>query len=309
IFSADIKDADWSRYALYAPRIREVTFTDCVGAGEPWISPKCIQSMSHHLPPQLRWPRPVFIHLNTINSSAAILGVIPLISLSLRKLTWVKSEYPFFNPSPESIHYVQSVIGALAECERPCLEEIELNCNSDGATFVDTLKPCLNKHGSRITSFKVYIPFDARVWVSIFDLPALQTLHIAHYKLDELGTLDEIIPMIQKLAERQPQLKRLNLYSNLPFREDSESHSNSAYSQLIRDLMGLRNLETLELRVTLPLSLTDSEVQQMGESWPNMRVLELLDKSTWRTLDVNRGLKSIYHCYPASFADSRASRS
>ncbi|KIO28430.1 hypothetical protein M407DRAFT_22326 [Tulasnella calospora MUT 4182] len=173
---------------------------------------------------------------------------------------------------------MEDVMKAAAKLDDPCLEELQLLCISGGTAFAEAFKACLKKHAPRITSLMVKFPFDAQVWASVFSLPTLQTLVIAPLKFYELGTPEETIPRIPALVESQPQLKNLEL--DLPLREEP-SQSNSPYSRIIRDLMGLRNLETLILYISLPLSLTESEVQEMGASWPKMRILQFENKSNW----------------------------
>ncbi|KAG8912421.1 hypothetical protein FRC01_005108, partial [Tulasnella sp. 417] len=78
--------------------------------------------------------------------------------------------------------------------------------------------------------------------------------------------------MIRALVAGQPQLKCFELHLSL---RGEPSQSYSSYFGIIRDLMGLRNLETLKLKISLPLSLTEPQVEEMGVSWPSMRILEL----------------------------------
>ncbi|KAG8899581.1 hypothetical protein FRC01_010453, partial [Tulasnella sp. 417] len=161
---------------------------------------------------------------------------------------------------------------------QPCLENFEFCCASRVEASVEALNACLIKHGSRISRLKLETPFDGRVWVSVLRLSALQELKIAPLAIDELGSLEGVIPMVQALVKGHPQLKRLKL--DLPLRgEPFQSESGAGYSRIIRDLMGLQTLETLGLYVTLPLSLTESEVQKMGVSWPKMRILQLYSMS------------------------------
>ncbi|KAG9047321.1 hypothetical protein FS837_002531 [Tulasnella sp. UAMH 9824] len=93
-----------------------------------------------------------------------------------------------------------------------------------------------------------------------------------------LGMPDEIIPMIRTLVESQPLLKSLQLDLGLAPHGDP---SDSPYSWIIRALMGLQSLETLKLHISLPLYLSESEVREMGASWPRMRILEFWTTSYW----------------------------
>ncbi|KIO24568.1 hypothetical protein M407DRAFT_26081 [Tulasnella calospora MUT 4182] len=279
-FKYDIKDADWSRYAVYAPRIREVCLHDF--EHKTRISTQCAKDISTYLPSHLSLPRPASITLFTAAPAAETLSVLLLISQSLRRLVLFQVALIFGNAAPGSLDLMEDtmedVMKAAAKLDDPCLEELQLLCISGGTAFAEAFKACLKKHAPRITSLMVKFPFDAQVWASVFSLPTLQTLVIAPLKFYELGTPEETIPRIPALVESQPQLKNLEL--DLPLREEP-SQSNSPYSRIIRDLMGLRNLETLILYISLPLSLTESEVQEMGASWPKMRILQFENKSNW----------------------------
>lgn len=172
-------------------------------------------------------------------------------------------------------HASTSFASSLQDASRihcPCLEELEVCCASSSGAFVKALKACLIKHGSRLARLQIKTPFAERLWASIFNLSTLQTLDIAPFKPNKLGRLEEVIPKIHTLVERQPQLRSLEL--DLPLYGE-RSQYRSPYFRIIREVMGLRNLEMLILRVNLPLSLTESDVQEMGVSWPKMRILAL----------------------------------
>ncbi|KAG8910968.1 hypothetical protein FRC01_006018 [Tulasnella sp. 417] len=279
-FRHDIKDADWSRYEAYAPRIREVHIQDF--DRKMRISTQCRDNILDYLPPHLSLPCPVSVSLLATAPAAETLMVLPLISQSLRRLTVLQVTFvlvgaaPGFRELMETI--MEAVMNAAAQLDEPCLEELKLRSVFGEAAFTEAFNACLVKHSTRLTTLMAKFPFNAQVWATVFSLPALQALDIAPLKFIELATSEEIVPMIQPLVENLLQLKSLEL--DLPLSEET-SQSNSPYSQIIHDLMGLRNLETLILHITLPLSLTESEVQEMGESWPKMRILQFDHESNW----------------------------
>lgn len=246
------------------------------------VLPECINAIAKHLPLHLSWPRPASVEVYALAPAVETLSVLPLISPSLRRLALCQVTILLVEGRPGTVvlmeKVVRAVMEAAAKLDHPSLEEFKLRCTFGGTAFVEAFTACLIKHGSTITSLMAKFPFDAQVWTFISGLPALQTLDIAPVKFDQPGASDEIIPRIKPLVESQPQLRSLEL--DLSLREEP-SQSHLPYSRIIRDLMGLRNLENLILHITLPLSLTESDVQEMRASWPKMRTLQFDNESYW----------------------------
>ncbi|KIO24569.1 hypothetical protein M407DRAFT_26082 [Tulasnella calospora MUT 4182] len=93
-FIGDIKDVDWARYAVYAPRIREVVVRDY--DREAQLSTQAMRAISAHLPSHLQLPLPATIYLLATAPDPQTLLELPLISQSLRKLGVYFRLHPHF---------------------------------------------------------------------------------------------------------------------------------------------------------------------------------------------------------------------
>ncbi|KAG8944270.1 hypothetical protein FRC04_002066 [Tulasnella sp. 424] len=171
----------------------------------------------------------------------------------------------------DNIVVMQAVVSAVAMLDEPCLESLEVQSSFRDATLLEAFNMCLANHSNKISALRAILPFDSQTWDSIFGLSALRTLDIAPLATTDPRVSEEILSIMRTLVAKHPLLKTLQLDLPLP-RE--QALDNSLYSQLIHELMGLRNLETLALYVTGPLSLSESDVREMGASWPKIRNLQ-----------------------------------
>ncbi|KAG8975539.1 hypothetical protein FRC05_005608 [Tulasnella sp. 425] len=200
-------------------------------------------------------------------------------SQSLRKLS-VGEAFTIRSPLG-SVPHIQAVVRATAMLPDPCLESLQVRISIGDATLLEAFNACLAKHSSKISSLTAKLPFDSQTWTLIFNLPALQNLDIAPLSTDVPRPSVEVLSMIQRLVAEQPLLKSLQLDLPIPAEQTQDS---SLYSQVIQELMGLRNLETLILYVTAPLSLSESEVREMGASWPKIQHLQFRHNRSQRSM-------------------------
>ncbi|KIO28432.1 hypothetical protein M407DRAFT_22328 [Tulasnella calospora MUT 4182] len=254
-FSEPIQRADWSRYAIYASRIRNISLIDMFfGKG---ISNQAFQAIVDHIPPHLELPRPRSILTVTTSTTAETPQEVPMISQSLRDLN------------------IRAIVQAAAMLPEASLEALRTGCYCSAAAMLEAFNACLTKHSSILSKLAATFPFDDHVWVAIFSLTNLRDLEIAPLNVNAPAPpSEEIFCKIRTLVERHPLLRSIQLELPLPPEE-------SLYPQFIRNLMGLQGLETLKLRVTAPLFLSEAEVREMGASWPKMRNLQLSTSSDW----------------------------
>ncbi|KAG8944269.1 hypothetical protein FRC04_002065 [Tulasnella sp. 424] len=268
-FREDIQSADWSRYAFYAPRIRVISLYFY-----STVSQKAFQAFVDHIPSHLGLPRPSSIGFFTViptDATPLVSQSLPLISQSLKKLRAIEICPPSMGSMQDHTVAMQPVVSAVAMLDKPCLESLEVESFFSDATLLETLNMCLTKHSSKISTLEARLPFDSQTWDSIFGLPTLRTLDIAPFATTAPRPSEEIVSIIRTLVAKQPLLKSFQL--NLPFSRE-RALDNSLYSQLMHELMGLRNLETLGLYVMGSLSLFESDVREMGASWPKIRNLQ-----------------------------------
>ncbi|KAG9036179.1 hypothetical protein FS837_001734 [Tulasnella sp. UAMH 9824] len=271
-FSESIQDADWSRYAVYAPRIRNITHIEMFLSSGP--SNQAFQAVVDYIPPHLELPRPRSILTLTNSTTAETPQEVPMISQSLRDLTVSQVRLSHDQLEVDCSHYIRAILKAAAMLPHPSLETLSMGCYGSDAALLEAFSACLTKHSSTLSDLTATFPFDDQVWAVIFSLPNLRALDMAPLTTNAPAPSEEILARIRTLVERHPLLKRLKLELSLPPEEP-------LYPQLIRSLMGLRGLETLELRVTAPLLLSEAQVMEMGASWPKIRRLQLSTSVIW----------------------------
>ncbi|KAG8911192.1 hypothetical protein FRC01_005864 [Tulasnella sp. 417] len=271
-FSEPIQCADWSRYAIYAPRIKIITFID-IFYGK-WVSNQAFQAILDYIPPNLELPRPKSISKFTTSTTTEIPQEVSMISQSLQYLN-VGQAYLFRGSSqPDCSPYIGAILKAAAMLPNPSLETLNVGCYCSNAALAEAFDACLTKHGSRISNLRAALPFHDQAWTSIFNLPNLRALNIAPLDTNALPSSEEILYKIKTMVESSSLSESLELQLPLP-------PSQYLYPQLIRCLLPLRSLQTLKLHVTSPLSLSEAEIRGMGASWPKMRELQLSTSCDW----------------------------
>ncbi|KAG8925347.1 hypothetical protein FRC00_004078 [Tulasnella sp. 408] len=271
-FSEPIQHADWSRYAVYAPRIRNITRIEIFSSSGP--SNQAFQAVVDHIPPHLELPRPRFILTLPHSTTEETPQEVPMISQSLRDLTVSQVRSSSGEPRPDCSPYIRAIVKAAAMLPYPSLEALDMGCYSSDAALLEAFSTCLIKHSSTLSNLTATFPFDDQVWAAIFSLPNLRALDMAPLPTNAPAPSEDILPRMRTLVERHPLLKSLQLELSLP-------PEAPVYGQLIRSLIGLRGLETLELRVTAPLLLSKAQVREMGASWPKIRRLQLSTSGIW----------------------------
>ncbi|KAG9036180.1 hypothetical protein FS837_001735 [Tulasnella sp. UAMH 9824] len=273
-FSEPIQHAGWSRYAVYAPRIKSIRLGE-VFYGKR-VSNQAFRTIVDHIPPHLELPRPWHIFTLTSSTMAETPQEVSMISQSLRNLLVGPSQV--FRDQSQSVldssFYIRTIVEAAAMLPEPSLETLNVGCYDRNAALLEAFTTCLTKHSSRLSRLTATFPFNDQVWAVISSLPNLRALDIAPLDIRAPALPEETLPKIRTLLEHHLLLRTLHL--ELPFPPEE-----SLYPRFIRNLMGLRGLQTLILHVTSPLFLFEAEVQDMGASWPRMRKLQLSTSGSW----------------------------
>ncbi|KIO24572.1 hypothetical protein M407DRAFT_26085 [Tulasnella calospora MUT 4182] len=278
-FIHDIHGADWSRYAFYARRVRNITLADF--PYQKPVSVHAVQKFVEYIPSHLATSLVTSITTFSVSPTPLPLQVVPFISQSLRKL---KLKFSFHTePSLDSTVF-QSMLAAVraaATLPNSSLEELDLSSHTTDTDLCVVITNCLAKHRSTISKLSLYLLMDHQVWSSIYNLPFLREVAVSPFKSSELGESASIIPMIQELVKAQPLLERFCV--SLPASGFGPPEGPDLYGSIIRQLLGLHNLRSVAVYASAFLLLSENDIREMGVSWPHVRAVRLQPHTAWST--------------------------
>ncbi|KAG8911191.1 hypothetical protein FRC01_005863 [Tulasnella sp. 417] len=280
-FIHDIDGADWSRYAFYVHRIRNIDLSDF--PQQRPMSVRAVKKYADSIPPHLATALVTSLSTFSVSPTPLPLHVVPFISQSLRELCLI------FSFLVESTHHSSSVcvrsmvaaVSAAAALPNPSLQYFKLSGHAAGTDLCTAITECLAKHQSTIYKLALDVPIDHQVWRSICNLPFVREVGVTPFSRSELGNSARIIPMLDELVKAKPLLERLRV--SLPAAGFGPVEEPDLYRRIIRQLLGLHSLRSVGIYASAPISLSENDVREMGASWPQIRTVRLQAHIAWFT--------------------------
>ncbi|KAG9036178.1 hypothetical protein FS837_001733 [Tulasnella sp. UAMH 9824] len=243
------------------------------------MSVHAVQKFAEYIPSHLATSLVASIKTLSLSPTRLPLHVVPFISQSLRKL---RLTFSYHGEPSEQSACVQSMLAAVraaATLPNSSLEELKLSSHTSDTDLCVAISECLDKHRATISNLNLDLPIDDQVWSSVCSLPCLRAVAVSPFNSSEFGKSARIITMIQELVKAQPLLERFRV--SLPALSFAAQEDPDLGRSVIRQLLGLHSLRSVDISASAPILLAEDDVREMGASWPQIRTVRLQPPIVW----------------------------